>query len=1080
MSEPIENPPSESQPIKDDPPIKKGPLAWFAANPVAANLLMALIVFGGALELGRIHKEVFPEFSSDLVTVSVEYLGAAPEEVEKAVCTRIEEAVQDLESIKRVRSTAAEGIGTVTLELLEGTDVREALDDVKTRVDAIDTFPEETEKPVIQEVVIRRQVLSIAVSGDADERTLKRLAEDVRDQLSTLPGITQVELAAARPYEISIEVSERALRRHGLTFDEVAAAVRRSSLDLPGGSVRTAGGEILLRTEGQAYRGHEFERLTLRQRADGTRLVLGEVATVVDGFAETDQAARFDGHPAILVQVFRVGDQDVIEIADRAKAFVEEMRQRVPEGIELTVWQDDTHVLRSRLRTLYENGFYGLVLVLFVLALFLRLRLALWVAVGILVSFFGAFALMPLFGLTINVVSLFAFIVVLGIVVDDAIVVGENVYRHFQMGKVGLRAAVDGTREVAMPVVFSILTTIAAFAPLTMVAGNTGKVMRVIPLVVIATLIFSLIESLFVLPTHLSHLGVGEERRTGKPGPVRRVQRGTSRVLAWNVERLYRPTLARALEHRYTTVAVALAALMLTVGLVAGGRLKFSFFPPIEGESAVAFLTMPQGTPREETGRALARIEASAEELQRQLAEAGEPGAFQHVLTTLGEQPFRASQSRTSFRPGASGAHLGEVHVELAPAEERVVTAGEVIRRWRELTGSIPDAVELSFNANLFSTGEPINVQLAGPNLDELRRAAAELQEELARYPGVFDVADSFRAGKQELELAITPEAESLGLRLGDLARQVRQAFYGEEAQRIQRGRDEVRVMVRYPEAERRSLGSLEEMRIRTPEGGEVPFSVAGRAELGRGFAAIQRTDRNRTVDVTADVDLKVANTNEILADVEKNVMPRLLADYRGLRYSLEGEQQQQRETFGGLFRSFIFALFVIYALLAVPFRSYLQPVIVMSAIPFGIIGAFWGHVLMGKTLTVLSMFGIVALTGVVVNDSLVLVDFINRAYRGGTPLLQAIKEAGEKRFRPILMTSLTTFAGLTPLLLEKSLQAQFLIPMAISLAFGILFATGIILVLVPVGYAILEDVKRLFRRLWRGGEVEAEVGVEV
>lgn len=390
MSEPIEKPPAESPPTEEQP-IKKGPLAWFAANSVAANLLMGLILLGGALELGRIHKEVFPEFSSDLVTVSVEYLGAAPEEVEKAVCTRIEEAVQDLESIKRVRSVAAEGIGTVTLELLEGTDVREALDDVKTRVDAIDTFPEETEKPVIQEVVIRRQVLSIAVSGDADERTLKHLAEEVRDQLSTLPGITQVELAAARPYEVSIEVSERALRRHDLTFDEVAAAVRRSSLDLPGGSVRTAGGEILLRTEGQAYRGHEFERLTLRQRADGTRLTLGEVATVVDGFAETDQAARFDGHPAVLVQVFRVGDQDVIEIADRAKAFVEEMRQRVPEGIELTIWQDDTHVLRSRLQTLYKNGFYGLLLVLLVLALFLRLRLALWVAVGILVSFFGAF-----------------------------------------------------------------------------------------------------------------------------------------------------------------------------------------------------------------------------------------------------------------------------------------------------------------------------------------------------------------------------------------------------------------------------------------------------------------------------------------------------------------------------------------------------------------------------------------------------------------------------------------------------------------------------------------------------------------
>ena len=1054
----------------------RGALAWFAKNGVAANLMMMMIIVGGATSISsKVRKEVFPEFSVDLVTITVPYLGAAPEEVEEAICARIEERVADLESVKRVRSTASEGVGTVVIELLDGVDTREALDDVKTRVDAIDTFPEETEKPIIQEVILRRQVLSVAISGDADEHTLRRLGEQVRDELSAIDGITQVELAAARPYEISIEVSEDDLRRHGLTFDQVAQAVRRSSLDLPGGSVKTGGGEILLRTEGQAYRGREFEDLVLWTRADGSLLTLGQVATVVDGFADTDLVARFDGHPAVLVQVFRVGDQDVTELADKAKAYVEAAKKRMPQGVELTIWQDDTRLLKSRMATLFKNGRAGLFLVLLVLTLFLRLRLAFWASIGILVSFMGAFWMMPPLDLSINMISLFAFIIVLGIVVDDAIVVGENIYRHLQMGKDGLTAAVDGVREVAVPVTFSILTTIAAFGPLLLIGGTTAKIMRNIPLVVISVLVFSLIEALLILPAHLKHL----DRRPRPLAPLlafaERAQRPTVKLLDWLIERTYRPTLARALEHRYTAVAIALSALMLMVGLVAGGRLKFSFFPPVEADNLVAFLTLPQGTPVETTTRILRRIEDSARELERQLDGDGEDGAFRHVLTTIGDQPFRGRQSRFRVRTAVAASHLGEVNVELAPAEERAVTASELTRRWRELTGAVPDAVELVFISSLFSSGDAVDIQLAGPDLDELRRAAEELKVELAAYPGVEDISDSFRAGKQEVKLAVTAQAESLGISLSDLARQVRQAFYGAEAQRIQRGRDEVKVMVRYPEDERRSLANLEGMRVRTPSGDEVPFSVAGRMELGRGYATILRTDRNRTVNVTADVDLKKANANEILAAVERDVMPKLLADYRGLSYTLEGEQQGQRETLGGLKQSFTLALFLIYALLAIPFRSYVQPIIVMSAIPFGIIGAFAGHMVMGKHLTVLSMFGIVALTGVVVNDSLVLVDFINRAYRSGTPLRQAIRESGEKRFRPILLTSLTTFAGLTPLLLEKSLQAQFLIPMAISLAFGVLFATGIILILVPVAYYILEDVKAVFARIF-GGEVPAAV----
>lgn len=1040
-------------------------LEWFARNSVAANLLLILIVVGGWMNVTKIRKEVFPEFSSELISVTVPYLGAAPQEVEEAICARIEEAVQDLENVKRLRSTAAEGAGTVTIELLPGSDVRDALDDVKSRVDAIDTFPVETEKPIIQELVIRNQVMNIALSGNADERTLKHLAEQVRDEVSNIDGISQVELAAARPYEISIEVSENALRRYGLTFSQVAAAVRRSSLDLPGGSIKTEGGEILLRTASQAYRGDEFSDLVLLTRPDGSRLTLGEVATVVDGFAETDIAARFDGQQAVLVQIFRVGEQAVTEIADKVKTYVAEARPRLPEGIEMTIWQDDTEMLRSRMDTLFRNGRAGLLLVLLVLALFLRLRLALWVSVGILVSFMGTLWLMPSLDVSINLISLFAFIVVLGIVVDDAIVVGENIYRHYQMGKEGMTAALDGLREVAVPVTFSVLTTIAAFAPLTMVPGNTGKFMRVIPLVVICTLAFSLLESLFVLPSHLSHL----KRRAQKTSNLwTRVQGRIASSFDVVIERFYRPTLSAALHWRYTTVAIALATLLVTVGLIVGGRIKFSFFPPVEGNNVVAFITMPQGTPPEVTAEALERLERSARQLQQEAADAGEPHAFRHILTTIGEQPFRKAQSRTAFTSSTSAAHLGEVNIELAPGEERLITATDLLKRWREITGDIPDAVELTFNSSVFSTGEAINIQLAGPDLDDLSLAAGKLKTALTDYPGVFDISDSFRAGKEEVQLEISPRAEALGLSLADVARQVRQAFYGEEAQRIQRGRDDVRVMVRYPEAERRTLDNLESMRIRTAQGDEVPFSAVGRTEQGRGFASIARTDRNRTVTVTADVDLEVANSNEILAKVEASVLPQLLADHRGLSYSLEGEQQQQRETLGGLVQSFATAMILIYILLAVPFRSYLQPMIVMSAVPFGILGAIWGHVVLGKDLTALSFFGVVALTGVVVNDSLVLVDFVNRAYRSGTPLVESIRQAGEKRFRPIILTSLTTFVGLTPLLLEKSLQAQFLIPMAVSLAFGVLFATGIILILVPVGYYILEDIRNGFRRLWR------------
>jgi len=1055
-----------------------GVIAWFARNGVAANLLLLVIVAGGLLSLGRIRKEIFPEFSSDMITVSVVYRGASPEEVEEAVCVRIEEALQGLDGIKRIRSVANENVGTVVVELRPGTDTQRLLNDIKARVDAIETFPAETEKPVVREVLLRAHVISVAVSGDADEHTLRRVAEQVRDELSAEPGISQVELAVARPYEISIEVSEDTLRRYGLTFDEVARAVRRSSLDLPGGSVKTDAGEFILRVKGQAYRGPDFEKLPLRTLPDGSRLLLGDVARVVDGFEDTARHARFNGKPGVVVMVYRTGDENALEISRKVKEYVARAQARMPAGIRLTTYMDYAQYLQSRLDLLLRNARMGFVLVFLVLALFLRLRLALWVALGIPVSFLGTLWLMPTLDVSISMISLFAFLLVLGIVVDDAIVVGENIHTHYQRGKPGLRAAIDGATEISKPVIFAVLTTVAAFFPLLFVEGNTGKIMRNIPLIVIPTLIFSLLECLFCVPNHLSHFRTGAEAAGGWH-PFRRLQHAFADGLERFIRNVYTPALHWSLEHRYEVLAGALATILLAAGLVAGGIVRFQFFPPVEGDDIAAFVTMPEGAPPEMVEEAVRRIEQAAGQLRAEYADVrttdGGP-LFRHILTSLGDQPYRTAITRNGGRPGGDFArpNMGEVHIQLAPSESRKVTSAELVRRWRELTGDIPGAVELVFTSALFTTGEAINIQLAGPNVEHLRMAAGELKAALARYEGVLDIADSHRAGKPEIRLTIKPAAEALGLTLQDLARQVRQAFYGEEAQRIQRGRDDVRVMVRYPEEERRSLAALERMRIRLPDGAEVPFAEVAEASWETGYASILRVDRQRALNVTADVDLRRTTSDEVLQALQQRELPALLRKYPGLRYSLEGEQREQQETVQSLMRGFVLALFFIFALIAIPLRSYIHPLVVMSAIPFGFVGAVLGHLVMGLMLTVLSLFGLVALAGVAVNDGLVLVDAINSRRRAGVPLLEAVRQAGPARFRAVLLTSLTTFAGLTPLILEKSVQARFLIPMAVSLGFGVLYCTVTTLILVPSAYLILEDLAHVLRR-WFGWELHLE-----
>ena len=1053
-------------------------IEWFAVNRVAANLLAAFILLAGFLAIPKIKQEVFPEFDSDWVLIEVPYPGAAPEETEEGICARVEQSVQGLQGVKQMVSTAAEGVGIVAIELLPHTDGQKFLDEAKAKVDAIDTFPEDSDKPIISEIIIRKQVINVAVNGEVGEVALKRAGERVRDELLARPGITQVELVNVRPYEVSIELREEDLRRYDLTFDEVATAVRESSLNLPGGTLKTTGGDILLRAKAQAYGQIDFESLPLRTHLNGSRLTLGEVARVVDGFAEVDSHARFDGQPSALVRVFRVGDQSALEVSRIVKNYVATAEPNMPVGITLETWQDDSSYLRSRLDLLLRNGRAGLVLVFFILALFLRFRLAMWVTFGIPISFLGTLWLMPAMDASISLITLFAFIVVLGIVVDDAIVLGENIYTHQEKYGAGIKSTISGALEVGRPVIFGVLTTVAAFYPLLAIEGNTGKILRYIPLIVMPTLLFSLVECLFILPAHLRNLP--DVKKEKQPGLWSRFQS----VFAGGVERfilkIYQPFLENCLRWRYLTLSVGVTALFLTLAGYAGGHFKFIFLPPVEGDNVAAWVSFPRGTPVEVTEKAVRRLEDAAKQLRLEITANGNDGtnAILHSLASIGQQPFRteAEMAGGNYDANHFGSHKGEVHLEVAPSEERTITSQGMADRWRELAGDFSGATEVGFSASIFSAGKPINIRLSGPSLAALKAATEELKLRLKSYPGVQDISDTFRAGKRELKIKLKPEAELLGLRQADLARQVRQAFYGEEAQRIQRNRDDLKVMVRYPANRRRSLHDLHDLRIHTRDGFRVPFIEVADTVEGRGYASIRRVDGRRSVNVTADVDITRIEPNKLITSLEEKDLPELAAEFPGLQHSFQGARQEQELTLNSMYRAFLVAMVMIYALLAIPFGSYIQPFIVMAAIPFGLIGAVLGHLIMGMELTVLSMFGVVALTGVVVNDSLVMVDFVNRNRPKHDKLIDAVRVSGVARFRAILLTSLTTFAGLTPLVFfEKSVQAQFLIPMAVSIGFGVMFATLVTLVLVPSLYMILEDLRASWHWLYGTASVEPE-----
>jgi multidrug efflux pump subunit AcrB len=1039
------------------------PMRWMAKNHVAANLLMIALILGGLLAGRAIKVEVFPETDLDMVTISVVYPGAGPSEVEEGIIQPIEEAIQGQEGVKRVLSTANEGMGTVTVEVVEGEDVDLVLQDIKAAVDRIVTFPNQAERPVVKKVIRKRSVISVMVHGDVDTWTLRQQAEDFRDRVLALPDVTLAELSGVPPYEISIEVSEETLRRYDLTLDKVAAAVRATSLDLPAGSVKTRGGEILLRTKERRYHAREYEDVVVVSKPDGTMVKLGEIATIKDTFQETDERAFLGGRPAAMIEVFRVGDQTPTQVATAVKDLVRQRGAELPKKVQLAVWSDRSEILQSRLNLLLRNAAMGLVLVVVVLGLFLQVRLAFWVTLGIPISVIGALALMPWTDVSINMLSLFAFILVLGIVVDDAIVVGENTFTHRFTGKSMEQAAPDGAVEVARPVVFSVLTTVAAFAPLLFVSGIMGKIMRNVPIIVISVLTISLVESLFVLPAHLSRC---RAKTPDEPvGRLGRMHRRFGELVQRFIQGTYTRQLERAVRYRYVTLALAIALMLVAVGLFKGGFIRNIMMPEIEGDVVHARVTMPFGTPPEQTERHLRRMLAAAEGLIREYDGRMPKGRSiaRNVFMYIGGHMQRGGVI------SSGGAHLGEVAVYLQESDKRNVDSEPFAVRWREAVGEIPGAEAVSFSARMMELGEAVDVQLAHNDFGVLEAAAGRIKEALRGYRGLSDITDSYEEGKRELKLTLRPEARALGITQQALASQVRGAFYGAEALRILRGRNELKVMVRYPSAERRSLADVHEMRLRTPGGGEIPFAQAAFVEDGRGYSFINRNDRRRVINVTAKADLKVANADAILKQLGEGLLPQLQADYPGLTYDMEGQQRERRESMQSLMWGFVVALLMIYVMLAVPFRSYSQPFLVMSAIPFGIIGAVLGHLLLGFNMSLLSWMGVVALSGVVINDSLVMIDFINRLRAQGVPARQAVIDGARRRFRPIVLTTLTTFFALVPMLAETSVQARFLVPMAVSLACGVLFGTQIILMLVPALYMILEDVRgAIYRFLGR------------
>jgi multidrug efflux pump subunit AcrB len=1027
----------------------KGPIGWMVRNPVVANLLMLIFLAGGFLSAFHIRQEVFPEFDPDTVQVRVRYPGASPEEIETGVLRAAEEAVRGVRQVTKVTSTAREGSGTITAEYEKGADRMEIYQEVQQAIDRITTLPEDAEEPEIGVFDRRRDVFEFTLYGKADEWSLRQIAESVRERLLQRSSITDVQIEDARAFEIHVTPSREALRTYGLTLGRIAEIISASSVEIPAGGVKTLQGEVLVRFDERRDYAEEFRRIPVITTPEGATLTLGDIAEVTEGFEDVDSAYTYNGLPAIGIEIFRVGDQRPADVAAAARAAMEEIIPTLPNGIHCVVQDDRSIDFHDRLDLLIRNAGFGLLLVFVLLGIFLELRLAFWVTLGIPVAFLGSFLLLPSADISLNMISMFAFIIALGIVVDDAIIVGESVYGWRERGHSPREAAIRGSHRMAVPVAFSILTNIAAFIPIMFIPGWMGKIWYAIPIVVSAVFIISWIESVFILPSHLASLA--EKPRFAIVRWIDARQQKVSDLLRRGIEKIYAPILSTCLRYRYATLGAGIAILLVTLAYAMSGRMGWTLMPTVESDEANASATLPFGTPLAQAERAREVLEAAA---WRVVEENGGEALATGIFSSI-----EGNEVRT--------------RVYLKPPEERPITTTRFTDLWREATPRVPGATSTRFESDRGGPGggPAITVEVSHPDIATLEAAAVALGNRLRAIPNVSDVNDGFNLGKEQLNFQLTAEGRSLGLTSGEVARQVRHAFYGAEAIRQMRGHSEVRVLVRMEENQRRSEYDIEQLMLRTPDGATVPLRQVASVERGRAFTSIERRDGRRILTVTGHCTPR-EKANQVIETIQSDIMPALQADFPGLSYTFEGRQAEMRDSMAALGKNYLYALFGIYFLLAIPFRSYIQPFIVMTAIPFGIVGAVLGHLVMGYSLSVISVMGIIALSGVVINDSLVMVDYANERVRAGHGAFRAMLEAGIRRFRPILLTTLTTFGGLAPMIFETSRQARFMIPMAISLGYGLLFATAITLVIVPSLYLINEDIVRLLKKVF-GREVE-------
>ncbi|SHI96846.1 efflux RND transporter permease subunit [Halodesulfovibrio aestuarii] len=1027
------------KPISPEPEKSRGPVAWMAGNSVAANLLMLILLIGGLVLGSNTTQEVFPEIEMDAVSITIAYPGASPEEIERSIVQAVEEAIEGIEGIEDITSTANENSATIRAELLDGADVDRVWQDIKTEVDRITTFPDEAEDPRITIDARKRSVLTLVISGNVSELVLRDYANQLEDALLRSPEITQADVSGVRDLETHVEISRNTLRKYNLTLTDVASQIKKASVELGGGSLKTTQGEILVRVSDRKLVAKDFKRIPILTDKYGASIYLGDIAKIWDGFEDTDEWSSFDGNRAVSVDVYRIGSQTPMSVATAALDVVEEFKTNLPPGMKVGSHHNRYIIFQDRAELLLSNAYIGLALVFIFLALFLEIRLAFWVSLGIPISFFGAFVFLPFTDFSINMITMFAFIITLGIVVDDAIVVGENVYYHRNLGKSRLQAAIDGAKEVIMPVTFSVLTNIITFLPLYFVPGIMGKIFKYIPVVVGFVFLISLVESIFILPAHLAH-GSEKSRIPGLGWLIRFQQRFSNRFEKF-IANQFGAFISRLITYRYAVLGSALAILFITVGFALSGRLGMVLFPTVESDYAYSSITMPYGTPVE-------RIK----EVEKQLFTSAN-----NVISNNGGEKL----STGVFTDIANNILTARIY--LTPPDSRPISTSKVTALWRKAVGTVDGAETVDFLADRGGpgSGKGVTIQLSHRNIAMLEKAATELAEAMSLLNGVSDIDDGNARGKRQFDIKLLPAGEAAGLNSREVANQLRNAFYGAEALKQQVGQDEVTVRVRLPKAERASVATFDDLILTLPDGGEMLLRDAARITRAFADTSITRENGKRIRSVAGNVTPR-NRSEQVIASVKSDILPELLQKYPGLNYSLEGKQADMRDSIQSLVKGLLLTLLAIYALLAIPFKSYTQPLIVLLSIPFGMVGAIIGHMVMGYSLSLMSMFGLVALSGVVVNDSLVLVDFTNRLRREGYTPQEAVISGAVKRFRPILLTTITTCGGLAPMILETSRQARFLIPMAISLGFGILFATLITLVLVPCFYLVFEDIAQL------------------